>query len=571
MCRRCVVCFGLILGVTLLSACSGAPDGAAPLATVSPTAIEVPGKPGQTATPMPTPLPTATLPIAVTTAADPSIVDGWTGTIVKLDSMAQYDDYFLRNDGERCGIDGSLAGLTSQIESARQQGTQVQVWGWLETGVPNVNGRRIVVKRLVVLIGGATATPVPTPTPAAPLITPVLTGAEIVVGGWSPDGQWLAFWKADDGAPAQLHRAMTLSFYNARTGQTCDCPGIQAKTTDVSPPPLTWQDDGQVVVWDGATAMRGAPCQGSFQATSDVHPPADALSPGGNYRTATREAQSDDAQIVVTTTFCDARSGQTVQAVAYPLPAEMEGSLGVGGAWVTDSLFLIRETLDRGPLLVDVRAGRVIAVMAELFGLQELPSPNLGFWASGQAVAGSDIYHIVLGALHHGLFGGVGIESTWPPLRLYHSETGQVEELPFKVAWSPTFSPDGRWLLVDARPWRTRAGTDETYPSSALWARPVDPPGSAVHLVAYGDSQACWSPDWTRMAMAGPGSSLGLPNVTSVYGFPEGTVLNAWATGDYRARPAAWSPDSKRLAMSGLAMSGNVPAGLQYALFVVEP
>jgi len=498
-------------------------------------------------------------------------VDGWTGTIVKLDSMAQYDDYFLRTDGERYGIDGSLAGLSAQIESARQQGTAVQVWGWLETGVPNVNGRRIVVKRLVVLIAGATATPVPTPTPAAPPITPVVTGAEIAVSSWSPDGEWLAFWKANDAAPAQLHRAMTLWFYNPRTGQTCDCPEIRSKTTDISPPPLTWEDGGQAVVQDGATTWRGAPCQGSFRATSDVPPPADALSPGGSYRAATREEQSGDAQIEVTTTLSDTPSGQTVQAVEYLLPAEVQGNLGLGGACVTDSLFLIRETLDRGPLLVDVRTGRVIAVMAELFGLDQLPSPNLGFWAAAQAVAGSDSYHIVLGALHHGLFGGVGIESTWPPLRLYHSETGQVEELPFKVAWSPTFSPDGRWLLMDARPWRTRAGTDETYPSSALWARPVDPPGSAVHLVADGDSHACWSPDWTRMAMAGPGSSLGLPNVTSVYSFPEGTVLNAWATGDYRAQQAAWSPDSKRLAMSGLAMSGNVPAGLQYALFVVEP
>lgn len=260
-----------------------------------------------------------------------SIVDGWTGTIVALDPMAQYDDYFLRDDGERYGIDGSLAGLTSQIESARQQGTSVQVWGLVLTGVPDVNGRQIVVKRLVVLIGRATATPVPTPTPAAPAITPVVTGAEIAVSGWSPDGEWLAFWQADDAAPVQLHRAMTLSFYNMRSGQTCDCPEIRSKTTDMSPPPLTWQEDGQVVVRDGATAMRGAPCQGSFQATSDVQPPAEALSPGGSCRATTRAAQSGDTQIEVTTTFSDARSGQTVQTVAYLLPAEVQGSLGLGG------------------------------------------------------------------------------------------------------------------------------------------------------------------------------------------------------------------------------------------------
>ena len=124
-CKRWAACFSLTLVIALVSGCSGA------LATVPPTAAEWLGKPGQTV-PAPTTAVSAASPAAAT-GADPSVVDGWTGTVVKLDSMAQFDDCFQRSDGERYGIDGSASGLTSQIESARQQGTAIQVWGHLLT------------------------------------------------------------------------------------------------------------------------------------------------------------------------------------------------------------------------------------------------------------------------------------------------------------------------------------------------------------------------------------------------------------------------------------------------------
>jgi len=53
---------------------------------------------------------------------DESMVDGWIGTIVELDSLAQFDDCFQREDGERHGIAGSAAGLTAQIESDAGRG-----------------------------------------------------------------------------------------------------------------------------------------------------------------------------------------------------------------------------------------------------------------------------------------------------------------------------------------------------------------------------------------------------------------------------------------------------------------
>ena len=170
MCRRWVIRFGLVLVVTLLSACSGALEGAAPSVTALPTAIES-LKSGQTATPMSAPSPTVTPLTAAITSADPSVVDGWIGTIVALDPMAQYDDYFLRDDGERYGIDGSAGGLAAEIERARQQGMAVQVWGLLLTDVPDVNSRQIVVKRLdMVSVPGAAG--IATPCAQRPIALP---------------------------------------------------------------------------------------------------------------------------------------------------------------------------------------------------------------------------------------------------------------------------------------------------------------------------------------------------------------------------------------------------------------
>jgi len=385
------------------------------------------------------------------------------------------------------------------------------------------------------------------PTLAAPVIRPIVTGSSITVGGWSPDGEWLAFWRAPDATTDQTSPAETLHFYSPRTGEMCDCPEVRHATLLTPPRALTWEEGGQVVAWSGATAMWGTPCEGGFAPASEAPPTGEeeALSPGGSYRAATRGQRSGDGRIHASTTFTDARTRRPIQTIDYTHRGG-ESILGLGGEWVTGSLFLIRETEERGPLLVDLEDGRVVVVMAELFALQQVPSPELGFWAAARSVAGSDVFHIVLGGVAR-------------RLQLYHSETGQTEELESRYAFSPTFSPDGRWLLMGG--FRGPVGT-----AFALWARPLDPPGTPARLVAEGDYAASWSPDWTRVALARPGSTFGLPNVTSVYSFPEGRPLNSWATGEYRARPAAWSPDGKRL-----AMSGNVAGERKYGLFVVEP
>lgn len=124
--RKCwAAFFGLALAIAVLSGCSGA-EAVAQL----PAAGELAAQSGPTtdaarpvSTPWPTAMPeSATPPPTAVATADPSVVDGWTGTVVKLDPMAQFDDYFLRSDGEKFGIDGSAAGLAPEIESVGLQG-----------------------------------------------------------------------------------------------------------------------------------------------------------------------------------------------------------------------------------------------------------------------------------------------------------------------------------------------------------------------------------------------------------------------------------------------------------------
>jgi hypothetical protein len=77
--------------------------------------------------------------------AESAVVEGWVGTIVAMDAGAQYDDYFERDNGERYGIDTLDAKLARRLETLREEGTRVQVWGELLSDVPDVEGRQIQV------------------------------------------------------------------------------------------------------------------------------------------------------------------------------------------------------------------------------------------------------------------------------------------------------------------------------------------------------------------------------------------------------------------------------------------
>jgi Tol biopolymer transport system component len=149
---------------------------------------------------------------------------------------------------------------------------------------------------------------------------------------------------------------------------------------------------------------------------------------------------------------------------------------------------------------------------------------------------------------HIALF-GVGIEAEFPSLMLYHSETGAVETVPFSHLWSPAFSPDGRWLLLDQRPDRNG------YESNALYIRTIDPVNSEIRYI--GEGSALWTTDWTKVA-------FGLNKSISVFSFPDGVQLGTWNVRQYDLFPRAWSPDGRYIAVEGYA------EGWHQALFIIN-
>lgn len=394
------------------------------------------------------------------------------------------------------------------------------------------------------------AVPTPTPEPANVPIEPLATAAAIRVDSWSLDGDWLAYWlSTEKDVTGYPFPSGNLNFLNIRTGQACSYPEYIARDYDDR---VTWQSDGQVTIFSGDSTIRGIPCQNNFISIADYpHTDTDeansALSPEGGYQVSTSSHREADGTINAVTTIINASTGEVKNIIEWKHRGGL-GELGLGGQWLTEDLFLIHETLDQGPLLVTVGNGSIQVAM-EMFGVTpmlDLEQENfVSVRAEGATVEGSDIYHIALA--------GVGIEAEFPPIMLYHSESGEAEEVPFKHLWFPAFSPDGQWLLLDERP--TRYGRE----SYALWIRSVDPPGSQVRLLAKGTLNVLWSPDWKKAAS-------GLPGVISIFAFPSGVQLGSWMIGEYEARPIAWSPDGESLSVQGF-----IPGQWKQALFVVRP
>lgn len=80
-------------------------------------------------------------------------VNDWWGVIKKTEAGAQFDDYFERQDlGQPIdfGIDSRDPAVEAQIETLRDTGTVVHLYGTLSSDVPDVNGSQILVVTLVV-------------------------------------------------------------------------------------------------------------------------------------------------------------------------------------------------------------------------------------------------------------------------------------------------------------------------------------------------------------------------------------------------------------------------------------
>lgn len=76
-------------------------------------------------------------------------VEGLIGTVHTLPPMAQFDDYFqVQGDAERYGIDAADPELAAQIQSLRDSGQALRVWGVLEREAMDVNGVQLHLTRI---------------------------------------------------------------------------------------------------------------------------------------------------------------------------------------------------------------------------------------------------------------------------------------------------------------------------------------------------------------------------------------------------------------------------------------
>jgi hypothetical protein len=397
---------------------------------------------------------------------------------------------------------------------------------------------------------GAVSTIPPSPSPEGPSVQPIAVAPLARVYNFSPNSETLAYWVAIDAPEVGFDNpAGQLHFLNVHTDQAClnqDTLGYSTR--------FLWLLDGSFSVFTSDGVRTGTPCKDGLTTVTDTtqletNAPDLTLSPDGQYRASTiKRGDAKDGLLDLETRIVAVATGQTKNIVRWIIDERVTGpgeQMGLGGEWIGQDQFLIYQSIDQGPLLVKV-GGKTVQVAPELFSVPAVPpSTDLILAARGASVAGSNTYHIILS-------GGSGSDADFPSISLYHSDTGEVEILPYKHTWEPVFSPDGHWLLLDERP---RNNGHESY---ALWARAVDPAGSQLHKLGEGDAlSVAWSPSWREVALGDVGR-------ISVLTFPEGVEKGAWATGDYSAIPRAWSPDG-----NFLAIEGYVSDVRQQAVFVV--
>jgi len=75
-------------------------------------------------------------------------VEGWEGSLLKMQPGSQVSRCFERGDGDRYGVDGATDEIRQEIADALWTGADIRVSGVLREPVPDCAGRQIVVERL---------------------------------------------------------------------------------------------------------------------------------------------------------------------------------------------------------------------------------------------------------------------------------------------------------------------------------------------------------------------------------------------------------------------------------------
>lgn len=383
-------------------------------------------------------------------------------------------------------------------------------------------------------------------------IIPFSQAAFLTFDSWSPGGEWIAYWSSSlDAVESYQGYGMPggiLHFANVISGEDCPVPEIVSESAYLAQ--VRWMaEDSAELRLDGYRYV-GKPCQTTpfrrspAQETLPSQEPA-GLSPDGRFRAVTEEVTSDDHGWELNTSLIETATGRDVNRLEWRHRGG-HGELELGGEWVSPSQFLIYETIDQGPLLLHVD-GTSKSVLVEIIGLSSIPSLE----ADGYSLVAlpnpserEDDYNIAIT--------GSGEEAKFPRVRLYHAETGLVEELPLTHLWG--FAPSNDWILL----YESKvSGGYET--GSNLWARRVESAGGEWHLIAPVVDYILWNEPGDEMVFSQNETTLVWQS------FPSLLEKGRWNTGPFSSYPASFSPDGRY----ALAI-GNIPGKSAYGLFILE-
>lgn len=445
---------------------------------------------------------------------------------------------------------------TSHLVSDVAQTTSVPL---LTKTIPATQSATIAATRLS---STAPSSPAPSVEPANTPPSPLVSAARTFPHAWSPNSQFLAYWTftSDQVKADYTYPPGTLNFINAKTGEVCE--SVLQVGYGYFANQFTWFSDGKVLfVTENGDVKIGLPCSDKYDTITDHFPTRIRSIASHNsdysvllfhtvqglviYVSQVQSTQIVDAQVkgegiswspsserfavtatgempefIAKTTVVETKTGNVLDVTEWK-HFDGEGRFG-GPLWINENQFLIAQTLDRGPLLVNIKQD-VIAIAPRFFGLA--PEPQT--LATAVGMRGTLDFHIAVSGL------GPKKDSH---ILLYHSAKGQIEELPFPDVQGFSFSPDGQAFIA----------LDRRLPPFQLWLRKVSPMAdSLVPLLKekLDVFPVAWSPKENSFAIK---TSTGI----SVILLSNGVASQSWRTDNSVILPALWSPNAQFLAFA---------------------
>lgn len=387
-------------------------------------------------------------------------------------------------------------------------------------------------------------------TPTRPAETPLARAAYIYFESWSPDSLFFAFWTSDTAdIEAWLPYAMpggVLTFFDVTSKTICSVEALH--TAHSGEASLFWQTDGTVIIRHGETILTGKPC-GNFTPLDGFTTPLEAtddpgLSPDGRYRVSNRLVDSADGLLTYEITFYEGE--RPLYSVDWSIDERLGDYAGwTGGSWVSPTQFVIYETAEKGPLLLDAKVG-VAPVLSALFGIDTIPTlENDSYSLSIHPLPDSSAEN------YHFLLYGIGNPAEFPQVMLFHAETDLVETLPaWSLWWTPVIDD---WLILSESDFETG------HERNNLLRRQIEDIGGTWEHFALDVDYTLWDEAYSQLVW------IQAEDTVIWQTWPDGDLLGRYNTKPFWVVPAAFSPDGNKI-----VLLGSLPGQWNHGLFLLS-